>query len=144
MPRQKGVVLALAKPFALALAKPLPPAPALVIVSMFVLAKLIAVKTGVIAVGIFELILIFALIPFFALIPPFKLMPFFGDFADFADFIDLEGEASTTRLKKETTRKAIILDVFIVDCCLNKKIRKEKQEEMKSQSDPIIHTSISK
>jgi hypothetical protein len=76
-------------------------------------------------VGIFELIII----------PIFELIPFFP-------FEESE-EASTKRLKKETTRKAIILEVFIVDCCLNEKVRKEKQEEMKNKSDPI-QTSISK
>jgi hypothetical protein len=49
------------------------------------------------------------------IIPIFELIPF---------PFDESWEASTKRLKKETTRKAIILEVFIVDCCLNEKVRK--------------------
>jgi hypothetical protein len=44
---------------------------------------------------------------------------------DFDDIDESGGVASTRRLKKETTRRAIILEVFIVDCYLNEKVRKE-------------------
>ena len=50
----------------------------------------------------------------------------------------LESEPSTKRLKKDKTRRKILkLEVFMVDCCLNKRVRKSVVSVKCQLADPI-------